>query len=210
MTRDRAGSARWRPAYAGIGAVSARSTGFAPDLMALKAAYLKAVDEAYVSDAYHSLSIEGYRVSAALIEKGRQRNWNPDDDQDGLEQRNAWAARGYFDAFQSVKDIRNKVLSGENAGDVVDEAHGDWYRQLLGPSVAAGIVDAVDLAGYRNGPVYIRRSMHVPSPRDAVRDCMPALKSASVDQNIVPFAQFLAGLVQYRLDGKASPAVPAS
>lgn len=246
----------------------------APGLPIDKAAYLKAVEEAYVSDAYHSLSIEGYRVSAALIEKVRQGNWNPDDNQDDLEQRNALAARGYFDAFQSVKDSLNKVLSGENAGDVVDEAHGDWYRQLFGTSVAAGIVDAVDLAGYRNGPVYIRRSMHVPPPRDAVRDCMPALfellrgedqacvravlghfvfvyihpymdgngrvgrflmnvmlasggypwtivpvdrrddymaalESASVDQNIVPFAQFLAGLVQDRLDGKASPAVPA-
>lgn len=28
---------------------------------------------------------------------------------------------------------------------------------------------------YRTGPVYIRRSMHVPPPREAVRDCMPAL-----------------------------------
>jgi Fic family protein len=40
-------------------------------------------------------------------------------------------------------------------------------------------------------------------------DYMAALESASVDQNIVPFAQFLARLVQDRLDGKASPAVPA-
>jgi hypothetical protein len=69
-----------------------------------------------------------------------------------------------------VRDSVNKVLSGENAGDVVDEAHGDWYLQPSSPSVAAGIVDAVDLAGYRNRPVYIRRSMHVPPPRDAVRD----------------------------------------
>jgi Fic family protein len=28
-------------------------------------------------------------------------------------------------------------------------------------------------AGYRNGPVYIRRSMHVPLQVEAVRDCMP-------------------------------------
>lgn len=33
----------------------------------------------------------------------------------------------------------------------------------------------VDLAGYRSGPVYMRRSMHVPPPREAVRDCMPVL-----------------------------------
>ena len=31
-----------------------------------------------------------------------------------------------------------------------------------------------DLAGYRNNPVYIRRSMHVPPSHEAVRDIMPA------------------------------------
>ncbi len=35
------------------------------------AAYLKAVDDIYVTDAYHSLSIEGYRVSPELIERVR-------------------------------------------------------------------------------------------------------------------------------------------
>jgi len=31
-----------------------------------------------------------------------------------------------------------------------------------------------DLAGYRNSAVYIRKSMHVPLNRDALRDAMPA------------------------------------
>ena len=33
-------------------------------------AYLKQIDGIYVTDAYHSLAIEGYRVSSELIEKG--------------------------------------------------------------------------------------------------------------------------------------------
>ena len=33
---------------------------------------------------------------------------------------------------------------------------------------------ALSLAGYRNGPVYIRRSMHTPPDGEAVRDLMPA------------------------------------
>jgi len=45
---------------------------------------------------------------------------------------------------------------------------------LFGPSVTAGIVQAADLAGYRNGQVYIRRSMHTPPNVEAVRDLMPA------------------------------------
>ena len=41
--------------------------------------------------------------------------------------------------------------------------------------MTAGILKPADLAGYRSGQVYIRRSMHVPLNRDAVRDAMPAL-----------------------------------
>ena len=45
---------------------------------------------------------------------------------------------------------------------------------MFAPGVTAGLLQPGDLAGYRNGPVYIRRSMHVPPNRDAVRDAMPA------------------------------------
>ncbi|MDH8528050.1 hypothetical protein QIH07_27975, partial [Klebsiella pneumoniae] len=43
-----------------------------------KEAYLASMDDRYTSDAYHSLSIEGYSVSEALIEKVRSGTWNPD------------------------------------------------------------------------------------------------------------------------------------
>ncbi len=138
-------------------------------------AYLKAVDGVYVNDAYHSLSIEGYRVSRELIERVRSGQWNPDDNAEDREGRNALAARGYYDAFQSVKASVEKVVRGENAAGVAGDDHREWYRRLFGPSVTAGIIGAADLAGYRSRPVYIRRSMHVPPPREAVRDCMPAL-----------------------------------
>jgi hypothetical protein len=118
-------------------------------------AYLKAVEEAYVTDAYHSLSIDA----------------NAED----RENRNALAARGYYEAFVAVKASVEKVLIGGNSGAVADADHAEWYRRLFGPSVTAGIIGAADLAGYRTGPVYIRRSMHVPPPREAVRDCMPVL-----------------------------------
>lgn len=137
-------------------------------------AYLKQVEEVYVTDAYHSLSIEGYRVSAELIERVRSRAWNPDDDETDHEHRNALAARGYWQAYQTVQESLKKILGGESPGTVVNDDHSKWYGEFFGPGVVAGIISAVDLAGYRNGPVYIRRSMHVPPPREAVRDCMPA------------------------------------
>ena len=136
--------------------------------------YLKNVDDVFVTDAYHSLSIEGYRVSEALIEKIRDGNWDPQNDDEDRDHRNALAARGYLDAFQAVKGSVKKVLQGKNAGDVVDDDHREWYRGLFAPGVTAGILRPGDLAGYRNGPVYIRQSMHVPPPKEAVRDLMPA------------------------------------
>jgi hypothetical protein len=237
------------------------------------AAYLRAVEDVYVNDAYHSLSIEGYRVSPELIERVRSGTWNPDGDPQDRENRNALAARGYYDAFNAVKASLEKVLRGENPGGVARDDHAGWYRRLFGPSVSAGIINAVDLAGYRGGQVYIRRSMHVPPPREAVRDCMPALfdllqgeaepavrvvlghfvfvyihpymdgngrmgrflmnvmlaaggypwtiipverrdeymaalESASVRQDVRPFAEFIGGLVASGLRGAPAPPVP--
>ena len=236
-------------------------------------AYLKDVQEVYVTDAYHSLSIEGYRVSPALIERVRSGRWNPDANEQDREQRNALAARGYWLSFQAVQQSVRRVLRGENPGAVTEEDHAAWYREMFAPSVTAGLLRRADLAGYRNAPVYIRRSMHVPPNSEAVRDVMPvffemltqeaepsvrvvlghfvfvyihpymdgngrigrflmnvmlaaggypwtvvplerrdaymtALEEASVQQNIVPFADFLGQLAKEGLRGKPVAKVP--
>lgn len=136
-------------------------------------AYMHKVEDVYATDAYNSLSIEGYRVGAELIERVRAGNWNPDDEADRPHQ-DALAARGYWQAFQEVKRTVGRILRGTNAGEATQADHGSWYREMFGPSVAAGILKPVDLAGYRNGPVYIRQSMHVPPRSEAVRELMPA------------------------------------
>ncbi|WP_443749487.1 Fic family protein [Asticcacaulis solisilvae] len=135
-------------------------------------AYMKQVEDTYVSDAYHSLSIEGYQVSAELIERVRSGAWNPQDDEVARNERNALAARGYWQAFQAVKASLRRVLAGENPGDVANDDHGIWYQQLFQPSVAAGLIKPESLAGYRTSPVYIRGSMHVPLKSEAVPDAM--------------------------------------
>ena len=246
----------------------------APGLPGNTHQYLKHVEAVYVTDAYHSLSIEGYRVSPELIERVRSGKWNPDDEND-REHRNAMAARGYWQAFQEVRKSVEKVLHGDNPGNVVDQDHGTWYLEMFAPSVTAGILQPADLAGYRNERVYIRGSMHVPPSFQAVRDVMPAyfdllrdetepsvrvvlghfmfvyihpyfdgngrmgrflmntalasggypwtvistrerdhymkaLEAASVVQNIVPFAEFLAKLVDDQMKGKSAPEIPSS
>ena len=136
--------------------------------------YLKAIDEIYVTDAYHSLSIENYKVSAELIEKVKSGKWNLENKED-REQRDAMAARGYWQAFQVVKTSIKKLFVAENSGKIFRNDHDEWYRQLFQPSVIAGFLNVTDLAGYRNSQVYISNSMHTPLNRDAVRDAMPAL-----------------------------------
>lgn len=247
----------------------------APGLPKDKKAYLKRIEDIYVTDAYHSLSIEGYRVSPELIERVRSGTWNPDANEDDHNHRNTLAARGYWQAYQAVRQSIEKVLQGDNSGTTADDDHRTWYREMFAPGVTAGLLRPADLAGYRNGPVFIRRSKHVPPNREAVRDAMPAffdllreetepavrvvlghfifvyihpymdgngrtgrflmntmlagggypwtvvpleqrdtymaaLEQASVSQDIVPFADFLAKLVDAGLKGKATPKIPSS
>ena len=145
-----------------------------PGMTTDKITYLKRIDDLYTSDAYHSLAIEGYRVSRVLIERVKSGAWNPDNDESNSEHRNAMAARGYWQAFQAVKQSIEKIFDGSNPGSTIRMDHPAWYRELFASSVTAGILRPRDLAGYRNGPVFIRGSMHVPPNREAVRELMPA------------------------------------
>ncbi len=143
---------------------------------------LEDVDARYVADAYHSLSIEGYRVTADLIEKVRSGAWDPDGAD--RQQRDAMAAKGYFEAHERVKAFIGQSMQrqrGAGAGrtarvpGTLQDALSSWYLALFSPSVQAGLVAPSDLAGWRNDQVFIQGAMHVPPPRGAVRDCMPVL-----------------------------------
>jgi Fic family protein len=138
-------------------------------------ALLKEVEARYVSDAYHSLSIEGYRVTADLIEKIRNGNWNPDANAADQTNRDAMAAKGYFETHKIVKEDLVRIVKGENPGTVFRQSLSRWYQALFSPSVQAGIVKPADLAGFRNDQVFIRGAQHVPSSKEAVRECMPVL-----------------------------------
>ncbi|HSA59558.1 MAG TPA: Fic family protein [bacterium] len=137
---------------------------------------LKVIQELYSQDAYHSLSIEGYQVTEELINKIADGNWDPESSEYDKNQMNALAAKGYHDAFQTVIDSVDKVFKrGKSAGEIFEEDLQTWYRQLFSPSVQANLLKASDLAGYRNAPVYIRNSRHVPLPFSAVTDSIETL-----------------------------------
>jgi hypothetical protein len=138
-------------------------------------AYLLEAEERYIADAYHSLSIEGYQVSAWLIEKIRNGNWQPDANERDQRDRNALAARGYFEAHLAVRESIRGVMAGANPGTTLKIDLQGWYRAMWAPSVQAGVLKPQDLAGWRNAAVFIKNARHVPLPPEAVRDAMPLL-----------------------------------
>lgn len=138
------------------------------------AGYMKSIEDIYTTDAYHSLSIEGYRVTPELIKRVQKGSWAPRQNADDKETKNALAARGYWQATIAVRNSIERILAGENTGKIVEADHRGWYRELFSPGVAAGIHRPADLAGYRNTAVFIRKSKHVPPSKEAVRDAMPA------------------------------------
>lgn len=140
-----------------------------------KTSCLKNIDDIYVTDAYHSLSIEKYTVTAELIERVRSGKWNLKDNEEDKKHRDAMAARGYWLAFNSVKKSIEKIIDGGDLGKILSEDHSDWFRELFSPSVTSGLLKPSDLAGYRRHQVYIGQSQHVPLNIDAVRDVMPIL-----------------------------------
>ena len=137
--------------------------------------YMQKIEEIYITDAYHSLSIEKYKVSPELIERVRTGSWNAKENEEDRKQKDAMAARGYWQAFNVVKKSVKRIFNDENGGKVLDEEHGDWYRELFAPSVTVGLLKPSDLAGYRNAQVYIGQSRHTPISKDGVRDVMPVL-----------------------------------
>lgn len=143
---------------------------------------LAMINEFYVRDAYNSLSIEGYKVTPELIEKVSSGNWSPETlDQDN-EAKDALAARGYYDAFNGVKDSITEAYSKEVLGYLIDVGITQWYTALFKPCVTAGLISEFDLAGYRKGPVYIRGSRHVPPASEQLMDCMTALKECIIKE----------------------------
>ncbi|MFC6100814.1 Fic family protein [Olivibacter domesticus] len=177
----------------------------APGLPEDREGFLQQVDQLYETDAYHSLSIERYRVSAELIERVRSGNWDHQRNEEDRRERNAMAARGYYLAYQEVEKSVRKVLDGRNAGEVADTDHGVWYQQLFEPSVGAGILRAGDLAGYRSHQVYIGGSMHVPLNVEALREVMPVffeLLGEEPEASVrAVLGHFLFGFIHPYMDG---------
>ncbi len=132
------------------------------------------IDEGYVSDSYHSLSIEGYRVSEELIRRVRDGDWNPEANTQDGNSREALAASGYYRAYRKVRKSVEGILAGADAAETIAASIDDWHRELFAPHVDAGIVDRESLLGYRRSSVFIAGSRYTPPPACRVVDAMEA------------------------------------
>ena len=137
--------------------------------------YLSRTSELSTLDAYHSLSIEGYKVDRDLIERVRSNAFDARKSAHDQDHLNALAARGYYDASLAVNRSIRSILSGADPAETLRVDHHEWYRALFDVSVQAGFHRPSDLAGYRGHQVYINNSNHVPLPTDAVVDAMECL-----------------------------------
>lgn len=137
-----------------------------------KGKYLSRLKAIYTHDAYNSLSIEGYQVTPALIDRVAAGDWDPAVNPADSAQINAMAAKGYRSAFDAVVASVEETLKGKSPGIVFSRDLQGWYRGLFSPSVQAGILPAAALAGYRDRRVFIRGSDHVPPAQENVPELM--------------------------------------
>jgi hypothetical protein len=136
--------------------------------------FTASVDNIYQQDAYHSLSIEGYRVTSELVALVASGAWNQEQNKHHRNDRDALAARGYYQAFVRVREAAEQALN-QNRPQVVRKQHRAWYRELFTPHVNVGLLEPAMLAGYRSHPVFLRGSRHVPPRWEVLGDAMPAL-----------------------------------
>lgn len=176
--------------------------------------YVRRIEALRIEDAYHSLSIERYRMTPELIERvGREGGWDPDNNPQDRKEVDAMAAKGYLDAFEGVKLAAKLAYAAYAAGDTPDNPaaaifareHHAWFQKLFAPSVQAGILTRAELMGYRRHMVFLRGSLHSPPHYDHVRDGMLSLSeclSAEPDAFVrAVLSHWLFGFIHPYMDG---------
>jgi hypothetical protein len=140
-----------------------------------------------VQDAYHSLSIEKYTVSEELISAIANGKWDPEAQKHAID---AMAAKGYLDAFnfvtrEAVRDAalwKSEKLPIEDSIEILSGLIIGIKRRLFTPMAEAGLISASDIESYRNHPVFIRGSNHIPMNYMKVADAMQGLVTATAEE----------------------------
>ena len=114
-------------------------------------------------DAYHSSSIEGYRLQIdevfRLLQPGAADATAIDDIVSKT------AVIGYGKAFDA---LIKRFETADSTVELSSNLSLDLYTDLFTPSVEAGLIDRRDLRRFRQGPVFIRNTLYVPPNAEKV------------------------------------------
>lgn len=136
-------------------------------------------------DAYHSTTMEGYRISREISDAIVRGEPLSDGAQDRETIAAAMAVQGYSIAF-------NQVLERAQRQAPVDtDLILDLYEALFRPSVDAGITEPSSLRAWRNTSVSLRGWRHVPPNPKKITDLIAGLERFSARQDLSPIARAL-------------------
>lgn len=150
----------------GAAVVNERVSGMEGTLTPMaEATVIRIARAAKLEDTYHSTTIEGYRITKeevrAVIDGVPYEGRTPD------EITRMMALKGYSRAFDRTLALIHEAF--QRGGPEVSEGMiFDLYLELWGPSIDAGLVGVADMRGWRESPVFIRRSRHVPPAPEKV------------------------------------------
>jgi Fic/DOC family len=136
-------------------------------------------------DAYHSTTMEGYRISPEVVDAIVRGDPLPDGPRDEASLRAAMAVQGYSVAFDSV------LAFAKNRSSVTGSLILDLYEDLFRPSVDAGIVKPGELRGWRTSSVSLKGWRHVPPNARKVRDLIGGLETFATKSEINPVTRAL-------------------
>jgi len=118
-------------------------------------------------DAYHSTTIEGYRITpeevSAVIAGRHVGGHDPEDVKARM------AVKGYSATFDRCIAIINE---SDGSLDFSEQLIQTLYQDLFSPSVEAGIIDADALRGWRSNPAWLRGARYVPPSPEKVPQLM--------------------------------------
>lgn len=136
-------------------------------------------------DAYHSTTMEGYRISREISDAIVRGESLPDGPQDRKTLEAAMAVQGYTIAYELV-------LESARRKDPVDSALIlDLHETLFRPSVDAGLADTAALRGWRQDRVGLRGWRHVPPNAKKVPDLIGGLERFAARNDLVAVTRAL-------------------
>jgi len=136
-------------------------------------------------DAYHSTTMEGYRISREISDAIVRGDPLPGGPQSQETLRAAMAIQGYSVAFTEVLTRAQRRVAVDT--DLIL----DLYEALFRPSVDAGITDSAALRGWRNSSVGLRGWRHVPPNPKKIRDLIGGLERFAAREDLSSVARAL-------------------